>query len=368
MDSRIRGSLASIAVMTLAAMAQESPVVVSDVTVKPFDSMNLVVRQNVGEGVDELGVGREVRDVAVMLRSVGQSLRIAALEDDARGRPNVGRRYRIGFASTGADADALAPAFHHYVFPACEAATISVTGRLGLASLPDEMLLTWIVDHGYRIAGPRLELYEVSPENRTTLEIRVPVVRDDAVRRSSDASRGVGEANGGADGDFAAEIVPAWPMPTREDQDWLAEVADRLRIVQTVMEKYLSSAASGDAGTGGASRKLQKVGGLLPPVIARMDATNEPGIATAPTVVGREGARDAGLAAERAAVLGELDRLMVRGHLKRLTSDELASQTMNLLRRVRGVLIRKPTPSGLHPADESASGRGGSDPTSSKWE
>ena len=231
-------------------------------------------------------------------------------------------RTEIGFFVSGVSEPE--PGFSVGTILAHEAATLVVAGPYGKLSLHHEIVYAWIGRNGCAPAGPLMEIYPPRTSDRRSVEIRVPVVRKAPSAPSMPQDlRPLGEiAAAGEYEVLAALVIPLGDALPAEHHDWVVDVIDRLRVIREIADKkYRSEAAA-------AIRLLKPIierGEMIPRKSAAPDGFAES------TGFGR-------FAGRKRLVLKDLDRLMVKAHLKVVDAEELTHQITEVLEAVRAIL------------------------------
>ncbi len=218
--------------------------------------------------------------------------------------------------------------------PQHDAATLVIEAPFGMLSEYHDRLYEWIEREEYIAVGPLMEIYSTTKPDRRTVEIRVPVRRDASPEISVAAD--VPElAEIAARGDYeelAALVIPEGDASAPEHRRWMSDVMDRLRVIREIANKKY--------GSDGTSVVL-----LLEPILERGKA-----IPRLPAARDGDGGRGAfgKLAEKKRSILKDLDRLMVKAHLKVISANELAAELIRSLERVRGVTA---TPAAIRPPE-----------------
>ncbi|NOT00993.1 MAG: GyrI-like domain-containing protein [Phycisphaerales bacterium] len=329
------------ALVPSAVRGQDATIELPAVKIERIEELELVV---VGfHGERDWGMGAFISGIVDYQQEMGEPGPLVGIEHSMPGYCGRGPT-EFGFVATKRY-EVTAP-YERRVVPAHEAAVVRIAGRHGLDWVYRHALHRWVESNGYRASGPFTEIYEASPGEHTAYEIRIPIER----RGAGGATDGPGDSSAdwmdamlqtGGFAEMAMELVPSWPAADPEDRTWLDEVANRLEILIAIVDRNYEEEKTRTRQFPHpfATNDLSK---LLPALVERIDtAANDDGI-DRKAVIGRNARTDSRLVAERTAILRELDGIMVRGHMKRLTADEFAKQTADALKRIRGVLTRKP--------------------------
>jgi effector-binding domain-containing protein len=236
-------------------------------------------------------------------------------------------RTEVGFFVRG-DME-LPPGYHRRTLPAHEAATLLVKGAHAMAPQHHKRILQWIAAQGFTASGEIMEVYPQPSGNGPITEIRVPV---EPARPAATPSGPKIEAvtlqellETGAYARAAALVIPDRERLAPGHRKWVADVADRLRVIRTIVDsKYPDQA--------------RNVRELITPIVDRAGWFRGEGRRSNARSEPRASFAARHLAKAKSDILQTLDRLMVRAHLKSLAAEQIFAELVGILTDVERIV------------------------------
>jgi len=229
---------------------------------------------------------------------------------------------QVGFFATGVVE--LEPGFMRETIPAMEAATLTVAGSFGVSGAQYRSMVAWAEERGYGPTGDVIEVYASKGEGPATVEIRIPVERvTETVAEAAPDPRSVAQL--AADGEYAALGMAVFPRRVAPERAaWVSDVADRLRVIREIVRKKYG---------GGGGDVFEMLGAVVErseKVVAGLETSRAASSA-------RSSPATEQIKKRQREVLAELDRLLVRAHVKALKTAELREQVIAVLEEVRSI-------------------------------
>lgn len=316
--------LASLTVVCAAAQVEaDRRVAPPAVTLTQIEEAVVIYRTHRGP---YWGVGKVFAEMGeIMASHHTRGPMFARYLDDPLTTPGAALRMEIGFFVE--DDVPAEPPQEKRTIPAHEAATLLIDTSYGTTHVHHATVVHWIESNGYRPAGEVMEIYHPKDGDRKQIEIRVPILRAmEPAAKPEPTVRYVAElAADGAYEAVALELVPDGGDLSSDRRKWLLDVTDRLRVVREIVKKKFPKEAG-------------RVDALVTPTVARGEGLRQ---ASPPIGAGDGKGSDAGVeenGQERAAILRDLDRVMVRAHLKALSPEKVFEELVGILTRVQAVI------------------------------
>jgi len=227
---------------------------------------------------------------------------------------------RLGFVVDGEVS--LEAGYARETIPEHLAATLNVRGRYGMSAGHHRTMLEWIKGQGYVPVGDIVEVYPTRGDGAPEVEVRIAVVAV-AAHEVEEPLEARSVADMAAAGDYeglARAVVPR--RVKMEHRAWLADVIDRVRVIREIVRKKFVREGGDLAAM--LSALVDRAGAVLPhaPEVGEGPAAARPLTAER----GKMRKRD---------ILDELDRILVRAHLKAMTPTEIREGVVSVISDVR---------------------------------
>ncbi|MCH7526249.1 MAG: GyrI-like domain-containing protein [Planctomycetes bacterium] len=333
----IAGVLALL-VLPLTTYGQDSP---STITLKHIEQQDVVYTLHQGPYWE---LGKVYARIGELMAEQGQTGRMFAryLDDPSKVEPSA-LRIEVGFFADG-DVETRPP-FQRKTLAARTSASLVIAGPYGLAPKYHKQVYEWIESNGYTAVGHAMETFRLGATHEPSLEIQIPIQE---VERPSELNtptvptppvESPNEAPAAKPIELnirelvsqkayervADELIPPEDNFPAVHRKWFADVTDRLRVVRELVNmKYGSDAADVDP--------------LITPIVQHSAWLRRGPVPALPSARLFEPPDAKDVARRKTEVLRDLDRLMARTHLKKLSPDEIVAELTAILERVSSII------------------------------
>lgn len=337
-QSTARVCLLSLIAFPSIAVGQDSP---STITLKHIEQQDVVYTLHQGPYWE---LGKVYAEIGELMGELGQTGRMFAryLDDPSKVEPSA-LRIEVGFFAEG-DVETRPP-FQHKTLAARTSASLVIAGPYGLAPKYHKKVYEWIESNGYTAVGHAMETFRLGATHKPSLEIQIPIQEVERPRElnaptvSAPPVESPNEASAEkpiklsirelvlqkAYERVADELVPTRDQFPAVHRKWFADVMDRLRVVRELVNmKYGSGAADVDP--------------LITPIVQHSAWLRRGPVPALPSARPHESPDTKDVARRKAEVLRDLDRVMARTHLKKLSPDEIVAELTAILERVSSII------------------------------
>jgi effector-binding domain-containing protein len=315
--------MALFAIYMLSALVAQTPDGAPEISIQKFEAAEVVFTVHNGP---YWRAGTAVRELAEFMADRGQPGPMFTRFVGRKGSSGAYRRTEIGFFVKGplthAELDGL---YERKLLPAYEAATLTLDVPYGKSFMHHVRVLDWIKSQGLTAGDEVVEVYPSSSRDLSIVELRVVIARTPKIVEPAPTVEVGALTKLAASGDYAEiarRVIPDESKLQERHKAWLTEWVDRLGVIRVMADmKY------------GAEAKA--VDDIISPIVERARWLRRAPVQAKKTPTSLS---DIAIAKRKAALLRELDRVMVKVHTKTLPSGDVVAVLIEEMTKAVSVL------------------------------